>query len=747
MALKTGSNVNSRANDTWTALMVAAEKDRLNIVQFLLDADVEMDARTSQGYTALLLAAWRGHLGVVRALVSHGAAVDLADAKGHTPLMMAAKTGQDDIVQYLVKQNANVDARTKNGWTALHVAVFNDQLSAVRVLLDSGATVDSADDEGFAPLMVAARKGNADMVQSLLDHQASVDATTAGGCTALRIAAAYGHLETVRVLLEEGATVDLADEAGRTPLTGARNHGHTEVVQLLEAYSRRSKRHTAKPSLREMCAAMVDGKDLCGHFLDRVEAIYHQLHLVRYPASPLSKERAKQAAPVVEMIEEIVQRFRTLLETFSKPEVDHSMTLRAVIKRLRELHCQLDNVVNDPAEPSWTHQWKVDIEALHLEASTKVEPEPEPKEQEPTQTEPIRPTPTTPELCSAVIPPTITTTRPSTLITRKIAADSAPPATESRPAALVREPSANILVNGVSGWLIPREQVEVDDQPSAWRFYGKVCRGRWLTSNVVVKCIPVDSKEEKNALIQVVQKWQSLSDTPKCHVLRCFGAYTDDKSISVVCEEALHGNLNAFLYQERCQHRLSTWRKLHQAALSLSFLHSQGIVHGELKGNNILIGQNETSMLTDFGLRAAKTTHQNKLNTLRWKAPECLQSGVEKSPPTVKSDVYSLGMCIVEAVTHKDPWTSFTGLRLADVAVKYCLLTTKEFLQRPAAFEDDAQWDLVERMCAFEPSARIELPEVLESLARFANIESAQATQRSSDWRWNKKQPIDESIE
>ncbi|RLN97269.1 hypothetical protein BBJ28_00020947 [Nothophytophthora sp. Chile5] len=181
--LTTWINSDSRANASWTVLIVAAEKGQTVNVQRLLDVDAEMDVRTSQGYTALLLAAWRGHLGVVRALVSHGAAVDLADAKGHTPLMMAAKTGQHDIVQYLVKQNANVDARTKNGWTALYVAVFNDQLSAVRVLLDSGATVDSADDEGFAPLMVAARKGNADMVQSLLDHQASVDATTAGGCT------------------------------------------------------------------------------------------------------------------------------------------------------------------------------------------------------------------------------------------------------------------------------------------------------------------------------------------------------------------------------------------------------------------------------------------------------------------------------------------------------------------------------------------------------------------------------------
>ncbi|RLN95258.1 hypothetical protein BBJ28_00024733 [Nothophytophthora sp. Chile5] len=152
-------------------------------------------------------------------------------------------------------------------------------------------------------------------------------------------------------------------------------------------------------------------------------------------------------------------------------------------------------------------------------------------------------------------------------------------------------------------------------------------------------------------------------------------------------------------------------------------------------------------MLTDFGLRAARTTNQDKVNALRWKAPECLQSGSEKSPPTVQSDVYSLGMCIVEAVTHNDPWTSFAGPRLPDVAVKYSLLKKHEFLQRPPAFEDDAQWDLVMKMCAFEPSERIELPEVLESLARFANIESAQATQWGNDWRWNKTQPIDGRIE
>lgn len=78
------------------------------------------------------------------------------------------------------------------------------------------------------------------------------------------------------------------------------------------------------------------------------------------------------------------------------------------------------------------------------------------------------------------------------------------------------------------------------------------------------------------------------------------------------------------------------------------------IVHGNLKGNNILVC-NDSTKLADFGLsifagRAAPTDCIGARGAFRWKAPEVLNGSV----PTFESDVYSFGMCVIEAMTDKD---------------------------------------------------------------------------------------------
>ncbi|KAF4036943.1 Protein kinase domain [Phytophthora infestans] len=106
---------------------------------------------------------------------------------------------------------------------------------------------------------------------------------------------------------------------------------------------------------------------------------------------------------------------------------------------------------------------------------------------------------------------------------------------------------------------------------------------------------------------------------------------------------------------------VKAWEKLYEAALGLEFLHERGVVHADLKGDNILIGEDGCAKLTDFGLSAVVSDGANSstspVGALRWKAPECM--GTSGKPATFASDIFSLGMCIIEAIT----WELSVGTR------------------------------------------------------------------------------------
>jgi len=102
-------------------------------------------------------------------------------------------------------------------------------------------------------------------------------------------------------------------------------------------------------------------------------------------------------------------------------------------------------------------------------------------------------------------------------------------------------------------------------------------------------------------------------------------------------------------------------------ANGLSYLHSCGVIHGDLKGPSILVDDTGYARLTDFGLSgvvsdlgpAAPITDSH---TVRWAAPEILD--MERSVDEA-SDVYSFGMVVVETFTGRVPFYERTPTAVA----------------------------------------------------------------------------------
>ncbi|CAE6533647.1 unnamed protein product [Rhizoctonia solani] len=84
-------------------------------------------------------------------------------------------------------------------------------------------------------------------------------------------------------------------------------------------------------------------------------------------------------------------------------------------------------------------------------------------------------------------------------------------------------------------------------------------------------------------------------------------------------------------------------------------------VHGDIKALNVLVSPDGVAKLTDFGLStmsessiAFSATTTSQAGSVRWMAPELL---LDESPKSKPSDVYALGMTILEIFTGSMPYS------------------------------------------------------------------------------------------
>ena len=86
--------------------MSAATTNSVETIKVLLDRGADIDARANDGKTALILAAFLGRSGAVEILLERGADVNAADNGGRTALSLAKDFGRSNIVEMLMNAGA-----------------------------------------------------------------------------------------------------------------------------------------------------------------------------------------------------------------------------------------------------------------------------------------------------------------------------------------------------------------------------------------------------------------------------------------------------------------------------------------------------------------------------------------------------------------------------------------------------------------------------------------------------------------
>uniref|UniRef100_A0A1B0BB30 receptor protein-tyrosine kinase n=1 Tax=Glossina palpalis gambiensis TaxID=67801 RepID=A0A1B0BB30_9MUSC len=179
----------------------------------------------------------------------------------------------------------------------------------------------------------------------------------------------------------------------------------------------------------------------------------------------------------------------------------------------------------------------------------------------------------------------------------------------------------------------------------------------------------------------IIQVMKSLE--PHVNVVRFLGCCTDKDPIFVIIEYVNRGKLQTYLRNSRAErHYGNTHGKsniltsgdltsfMYQVAKGMDYLTSRGIIHRDLAARNILITDDHTCKVADFGFARDVITskiYERKSEgrlPIRWMAIESLYDNIFST----ESDIWSFGILMWEIVTLGS--TPYPGISAAEVMRK-----------------------------------------------------------------------------
>lgn len=207
-----------------------------------------------------------------------------------------------------------------------------------------------------------------------------------------------------------------------------------------------------------------------------------------------------------------------------------------------------------------------------------------------------------------------------------------------------------------------------------------------LNRFVAVKVLKPEFREDTTFIKKFRSEAQAAAGLTHPNIVNVFDV-GDDGGVYYIVMELIEGiTLKEYISKKgRLSIKEATSIAI-QVSMGLEAAHSHGIVHRDVKPQNIIISTDGKVKVTDFGIaRAASsnTISSNVMGSVHYSSPEQVRGGYSDE----KSDIYSLGITLYEMVTGRVP---FDGDTTVAIAIKHL----QEEMVPPSVYTPDLPYSL-----------------------------------------------------
>jgi serine/threonine-protein kinase len=189
-----------------------------------------------------------------------------------------------------------------------------------------------------------------------------------------------------------------------------------------------------------------------------------------------------------------------------------------------------------------------------------------------------------------------------------------------------------------------------------------------LQREVAIKLLREDFTDDPAFRVNFLNEARSAANLTHPNIVTIYDFGHEESRYYIVMELVEGTDLKSYIRRKLILPIPEAISLMTQVSAGVGYAHRAGLVHCDLKPQNILISPDRVAKITDFGIARALTyVNPEEQSNIVWGSPQYFSPEQARGEmPTPSSDVYSLGIVLYEMVTGRLPFEAADSTLLGE---------------------------------------------------------------------------------